>query len=1255
MSLPLPYAKQRVKYADTVASVLTDIGDLADGDTVTTSGYNTVDDGGGNVYTFHGGGLVPIPNEVDGGFIIDLDGIAWLEATNKTVINALQFGAVADGVLDEDGQPLSGTDNSSVLQQITDIASSSKTPVRIPKGIYVWGDGTYDKSWAFDSDLLLAGDGKSETIIAYNNVKDAGTARTSSPFLRNRNFRATAAPITTNVVIEHLAIHGIRTIENFDLTTEHFAGIAMSGVQNVTVRNCSIRNFHGDALLVEAAHFEDTSGNGQYEDGETIYQNENIRIHHNDFANCIRGMPTIISASNSWIDHNYCTGFGAGLHIEGGQSGNTLLEQQFNITFAYNKVEKVTALPFWMAGVELAIGTKFIGNDFKDITFTFETNGTVTPFMYISANSTVFSENTFRNITVNGSLFRIIGHQIDFSNNIFDNVKCDAYGLEVVGAQANPDYLKSASAFTDSTNQITITSHDLQKNDRIRFDSDGGSLPGGLSFGTRYWVIVVDENTVSLANEQNGTVVEFSGAGTGQIDVYAYNRDSGITIRNNKFYNFENQGNADASLRRFVFGTTIGSYEPPYGAQISGNIIEGSNWYYGFLIDEERVQVKDNVFHNVGGVRAIYLLPDTDSVYTGNDFYGAWNTPLYNIGLRVAGKIYNNRSFNYDLEQPSRLKEIKRSVIEQSTTDAMADASDQINTSGKVVDKLVRNTDDSRLYYASSSSPTADWNAVDSSQVVAPGGYNLGIEDIQPLTSATYLLNQVVAQGPYKSFADGNTVSLQIWTPSISGIAMTVGIYSGNAQEPQTLLGSSAEFLNADGWNEVAINVPIKVGETYWIACTQASTLNMARGTDQPAGENRYVLSTGYVYNAGEITLDPWVTNSTVTRAVTGYIVTDVKVIENENWPVPTALTLEERSADADDPPEGQAVIWLDDSKNLLAKITDEVSTDTYNLNRGYLDYQIVQQGVVATIPFSQGGPKNALVGLEQDETVTLPTLPAVDPGAYTVVFIQDAIGGWEVTWPAGVFGNKPAIDPAPAARTAVTLFFDGSQWSFPSTSSEMNRDYELDLAATANIDFTIGARNKWFGLSQNENLTLTVVDPGWYSIILLQNNTGGWQVTWPAGIDGSPPRIDPAANATTTVNLFYGGATFGWSWPARSAYYFYDKRTNIVIPSTDFVEIGNLTTDNDFQSGTYEIKFSFSYTYDTTTQSAQMRFRIDGGVWNEFSRENKDVGDKYAVYYAYPNEFSAGVHTIELQIAKGNTGDNMTVDFADTILERKL
>ncbi len=118
--------------------------------------------------------------------------------------------------------------------------------------------------------------------------------------------------------------------------------------------------------------------------------------------------------------------------------------------------------------------------------------------------------------------------------------------------------------------------------------------------------------------------------------------------------------------------------------------------------------------------------------------------------------------------------------------------------------------------------------------------------------------------------------------------------------------------------------------------------------------------------------------------------------------------------------------------------------------------------------------------------------------------------------------------------------------------------------------------------------------------------------------------------------------------------YYNFVKAQNITVAGNTYQEISRLADVID--AGTYEVKFSLTFTYNTTTKSAYNRFSLDNGAtWFEFRQEPKDKTDNRAIYYGFPHVFVAGQTNIIVESRKEASGDTMIIEFLDIILERKV
>ena len=89
--------------------------------------------------------------------------------------------------------------------------------------------------------------------------------------------------------------------------------------------------------------------------------------------------------------------------------------------------------------------------------------------------------------------------------------------------------------------------------------------------------------------------------------------------------------------------------------------------------------------------------------------------------------------------------------------------------------------------------------------------------------------------------------------------------------------------------------------------------------------------------------------------------------------------------------------------------------------------------------------------------------------------------------------------------------------------------------------------------------------------------------------------------------------------------------------------------------AGTYELLASMVWTYDTASRSAFYRWSADGGsTWKELSTEASDKTNTENFSYSFPKELPEGVVHMVLQARKENAADEMIVDHANLVVERK-
>ncbi len=165
------------------------------------------------------------------------------------------------------------------------------------------------------------------------------------------------------------------------------------------------------------------------------------------------------------------------------------------------------------------------------------TSGAATDGFYTIANKTA---NTFE-ITDAASGTISAGETVSFTParfgegvweevcqpNIDIEIDKDTMPLKLVRVNASTQHTIATSAVNTSNERITISTHRLSTGDRLLYDNGGGTAIAGLTDDTVYYVIKVDDNTISLAtnaaNATAGTAINLTGTGNNaQTLTYGY-------------------------------------------------------------------------------------------------------------------------------------------------------------------------------------------------------------------------------------------------------------------------------------------------------------------------------------------------------------------------------------------------------------------------------------------------------------------------------------------------------------------------------------------------------------------------------------------------------------------------------------------------------------------------------------------------------------------------------------------------------------
>ena len=125
------------------------------------------------------------------------------------------------------------------------------------------------------------------------------------------------------------------------------------------------------------------------------------------------------------------------------------------------------------------------------------------------------------------------------------------------------------------------------------------------------------------------------------------------------------------------------------------------------------------------------------------------------------------------------------------------------------------------------------------------------------------------------------------------------------------------------------------------------------------------------------------------------------------------------------------------------------------------------------------------------------------------------------------------------------------------------------------------------------------------------------------------------------------------------SGFVFYSDALN----STDDTQLANIGTTwvqgakvdiADTPAGQYIVGISFTYGFPSTTDSAMMRFSLNGGAWEEYQKEAKDIDDRLTSHYEFPITHNGGPLSIDTQFQKTGGAAVFEVFFSNAWLDQK-
>ena len=115
---------------------------------------------------------------------------------------------------------------------------------------------------------------------------------------------------------------------------------------------------------------------------------------------------------------------------------------------------------------------------------------------------------------------------------------------------------------------------------------------------------------------------------------------------------------------------------------------------------------------------------------------------------------------------------------------------------------------------------------------------------------------------------------------------------------------------------------------------------------------------------------------------------------------------------------------------------------------------------------------------------------------------------------------------------------------------------------------------------------------------------------------------------------------------------YDYQKESAVLnIPET-YTPVAQLVTP-ERAAGTYVLGLSLTWDFDRTTESVFLRWRQNGGTWNEYSAEPTEVTDSNTAFYEFPAEYVQEAHDIEVEMRKETALGILNLQFIDVFFQR--
>ena len=132
---------------------------------------------------------------------------------------------------------------------------------------------------------------------------------------------------------------------------------------------------------------------------------------------------------------------------------------------------------------------------------------------------------------------------------------------------------------------------------------------------------------------------------------------------------------------------------------------------------------------------------------------------------------------------------------------------------------------------------------------------------------------------------------------------------------------------------------------------------------------------------------------------------------------------------------------------------------------------------------------------------------------------------------------------------------------------------------------------------------------------------------------------------------MFYDDSKSGKVY-ARQITYDFEKVVDVLnIPDT-YTPVAQLITPLR-EAGTYVLGFSLTWDFDRTTESVFMRWRQQGGAWNEYSSEPTEKTNSNNAFYEFPSAYIEEIHDIEVELRKETALGVFDLRFLDIFFQR--